>query len=150
MSGLIHTKPVQHPSAWYGKDLANDRSWLVHLSSRDLQEIADAVNGVKSHNLALAEVGRGSFPLPTLAEKLAAHLEEIRSGRGFVVLRGLNAADYSDEDVGLIFWAIGAYLGAQEYSRQRTVARHQRRHIYRHRLAARRANHRDTAAIGER
>jgi hypothetical protein len=111
MSGLIHTKPVQHPSAWYGKDLANDRSWLVHLSSRDLQEIAGAVNGVKSHNLALAEVGRGSFPLPTLAEKLAAHLEEIRSGRGFVVLRGLNAADYSDEDVGLIFWAIGAYLG---------------------------------------
>jgi hypothetical protein len=111
MSGLIHSKPVQHPSAWYGKDLANDRSWLVHLSSRDLAEIADAVSGVRSHKLALAEVGRGSFPLPTLAEKLAAHLEEIRSGRGFVVLRGLNAADYSDEDVGLIFWAIGAYLG---------------------------------------
>ena len=111
MSGLIHSKPVQHPSAWYGKDLANDRSWLVHLSSRDLAEIAAAVSGVRSHKLALAEVGRGSFPLPTLAEKLAAHLEEIRSGRGFVVLRGLNAADYSDEDVGLIFWAIGAYLG---------------------------------------
>ena len=111
MSGPIHTKSVQHPSAWYGKDLANDQSWLVHFSSQDLAEIAGAVNGVNSHNLALAEVGRGSFPLPTLAEKLAAHLEEIRSGRGFVVLRGLNAADYSDEDVGLIFWAIGAYLG---------------------------------------
>ncbi len=45
-------------------------SWLVHLSSRDLAEIADAVHGVRAHNLALAEVGRGSFPLPTLGEKL--------------------------------------------------------------------------------
>jgi Taurine catabolism dioxygenase TauD, TfdA family len=102
---------VQHPSAWYGKDLAQDGSWLVHLTPQDLAEIAAAVAGVKQHGLAMAEVGRGSFPLPTLGNKLAQCLEEIRSGRGFVVLRGLNVADYSDDDVGLIFWAIGAYLG---------------------------------------
>jgi hypothetical protein len=111
MSEAIHTEPVQHPSAWYGKDLARDKSWLVHLTPRDLSEIEDAVKGVKAHNLTLAEVGRGSFPLPTLSGKLAGHLEEIRTGRGFVVLRGLNAADYTDDDVGLIFWALGAYLG---------------------------------------
>jgi hypothetical protein len=111
MPGPIHTKPVQHPSAWYGKDLANEPAWLIHLTPSDLAEIQDAVKGVKAHNLTLAEVGRGSFPLPTLGTKLAQHLEEIRSGRGFVVLRGLNAQDYTDEDVGLIFWAIGAYLG---------------------------------------
>ncbi len=111
MPGPVHDKLVQHPSAWYGKVLAKDSSWLVHLSPRDLAEIADAVRGVKAHNLTLAEVGRSSFPLPTLSQKLAEYLEEIRSGRGFVVLRGLNAADYSDDEVGLIFWAIGAYLG---------------------------------------
>ena len=111
MSEAIHTTPVQHPSAWYGKDLANDPSWLVHLSPQDLAEIEAAVKGVKAHNLTLAEVGRSNFPLPTFSEKLAQYEKEIRAGRGFVVLRGLNATDYSDDEVGLIFWAIGAYLG---------------------------------------
>ena len=67
MSEQIHSEPVQHPSAWYGRDLANDPSWLVHLTQQDLAEIAAAVRGVKAHGLALGEVGRGNFPLPTLA-----------------------------------------------------------------------------------
>jgi hypothetical protein len=111
MAGPIHMDVVRHKSAWYGKDLRDDPSWLVHLSAQDRTEIAAAVRGVKARGLALAEVGRGNFPLPTLGEKLADYLEEIRTGRGFVVLRGLNAADYSDDEVGLIFWGIGAYLG---------------------------------------
>ena len=112
MSDLIHTQPVSHPSAWYGRDLVNDQSWLVHLDQDDLADIAAAVRNVRAQDLSLGEVGRGSFPLPRLAPKLARWLEEIRTGRGFVVVRGLNAGDYSDEDVGLIFWGIGSYLGA--------------------------------------
>lgn len=111
MAEQIHRHLVEHPSAWYGRDLAHDPSWLVHLTQQDLDEIAAAVRGVKAHGLALGEVGRGSFPLPTLSSKLAAWLREIRDGRGFVVVRGLNVTDYADDEVGLIFWALGAYLG---------------------------------------
>ena len=28
----ILTEPVRHPSAWYGKNLADDESWIVHLA----------------------------------------------------------------------------------------------------------------------
>src|SRR4029450_13302422 len=42
-------------------------------------------------------------------------LEEIRSGRGFLVLRGLPVARYSDDDVGAIFWGMGRYLGSPLY-----------------------------------
>src|SRR3954451_10103555 len=108
MSNAIHMTQVRHPSAWYGKDLVDDPSWLVHLSAQDRTEIAAAVHGVKAHNLSLAEVGHSNFPLPTLSAKLAQFENEIRTGRGFVVLRGLNATDYTDDEVGLIFWAIGA------------------------------------------
>src|ERR1700758_3025987 len=111
MSGQTHDQQVQHPCAWYGRELVNDLSWLIHLTQQDLAEIAAAVRGVKAHGLALGEVGRGNFPLPTLAPKLARWLEEIRTGRGFVVLRCLNVADYTDEEVGLIFWALGVHLG---------------------------------------
>ena len=39
-------------------------------------------------------------------------LDEIRTGRGFVVVRGLPVRRYSDDDVGLILWGLGRYLGA--------------------------------------
>ncbi|HTC10253.1 MAG TPA: TauD/TfdA family dioxygenase [Acetobacteraceae bacterium] len=112
MAGPIHTSWVNHSSAWYGKNLCKDTSWLVQFSADDRTEIAAAVKGVRAHGLTLAQVGRSTFPLPLLGEKLARHLEEIRTGRGFVVLRGLNAADYTDDEVGLIFWGVGAYLGS--------------------------------------
>lgn len=111
MSDPIYTQPITHPSAWFGRDLANDPSWLVHLDEQDLGEIGAAVRAVHAQGLSLGQVGRGSFRLPHLAPKLARWLEEIRTGRGFVVVRGLNATDYSDDDVGLIFWGIGSYLG---------------------------------------
>src|SRR5262249_22193445 len=34
---------------------------------------------------------------------------------GFVVVRGLPVRRYSDDDVGLIFWGLGRYLGAPLY-----------------------------------
>ena len=111
MTGQVHIEAVQHPSAWYGRDLTDEPSWLVHLAPGDLDEIASAVRGVKAHGLALGEVGRSNFPLPSLSTRLAAWLKEIRDGRGFVVVRGLNVTEYTDDEVGLIFWALGAYLG---------------------------------------
>ena len=52
---MIHGEQVQHPSAWYGCDLANDRSWVVQLTQQDLDEIAAAVRGVNARGLALAK-----------------------------------------------------------------------------------------------
>jgi Taurine catabolism dioxygenase TauD, TfdA family len=111
VTGQIHTEVVQHPSAWYGRDSKDCSAWLVHLTAQDLAEIAAAVRGAKARGLALGEIGRSNFPLPTLSNKLADWLEEIRTGRGFVVLRGLNVTDYTDNEVGLIFWGIGTHLG---------------------------------------
>jgi hypothetical protein len=102
---------VDHPSAWYGRDLANDTSWIVHLEPRHLEEIAEAVADVGRRGLPFANLTRDDFPLPTLGPKLRQWQEDSLGGRGFYLLRGLNAADYSDAEVGTIFWAMGLYLG---------------------------------------
>ena len=107
----IETNPVVHPSAWYGPELAADPCWIVHFSPSDLAEIDAALGSVRDRALSLPQIDRVAFPLPTLGPKLAQHLEEIRAGRGFVVLRGLPVGRYGDEDVGTIFWGIGTYLG---------------------------------------
>ena len=102
---------VRDPSAWYGPDLANDTSWIVHLQPSHLAEIAAAMAQVSRRGLAFAALTRDDFPLPTLGPCLRAWQEEVVNGRGFYVLRGLNTQDYSDEEVGTIFWAMGLHLG---------------------------------------
>jgi Taurine catabolism dioxygenase TauD, TfdA family len=107
----IQNTIVRHSSAWYGKDLASDSSWIVTLTPRHLEEIATAVTSAKARGLGVGTLTREDFPLPTLAPQLKAWLEEVNTGRGFNVVRGLNVADYSDEEVFLIFWGMGLHLG---------------------------------------
>ena len=111
MMCAVEMKPVVHPSAWYGHALSSDSSWLEHLSPSDLAEIDGALRAVRTQGLQLPQVDRSTFVLPTLGPKLERYLAEIRDGRGFVVLRGLPVGQYSGEDVGTIFWGVGAYLG---------------------------------------
>ena len=109
----ILTEIVRHPSAWYGRDLVErpivDRPRLP--TPAHLAEIAAAVAQVRRRGLAFSGLTRDDFPLPTLGPALRAWQKEVTDGRGFYVLRGLNARDYTDEEVGTIFWAFGLYLG---------------------------------------
>ena len=110
MSQIV-TEVVRHPSAWYGRDLARDGSWIAHLQPGHLAEIAAALDSVKARGLAFADLGRQDFPLPTLAPQLRAWQDDVTTGRGFYLLRGLNVQDYSDAEVGTIFWGLGLHLG---------------------------------------
>jgi hypothetical protein len=47
-----------------------------------------------------------------MRSRLDQTLAELYDGRGFIVVRGLPVARYSDEDVGLLFWGLGRHLGS--------------------------------------
>lgn len=96
---------------WRGPDFAGDESWILHFSMEDLAELDAALRGVEARGTKLADLTAADFPLPHLAAKLAGHLETLRSGRGFVVLRGLPVARYDDAQVGTIFYGMGLHLG---------------------------------------
>jgi hypothetical protein len=112
---LIWTKPVTGPKAWRGGELASDPSWIMTLTGEEIADLDRAVAVARGSGRPLEEVTREHFPLAVLAPRLAQVLEEIYSGRGFVVVRGLPVRRYSDEEVGLIFWGIGRYLGTPLY-----------------------------------
>lgn len=97
---------------WLGPQLAHDESrWLTHFALSDLQEIDSALRTFRASGKEITDMTRADFPLPQLAEKMGQYMEEIRNGRGFVVLRGLPVERYSDEDAGAIFFGLGLYLG---------------------------------------
>ena len=112
---LIQTKPVTGPKAWRGDQLARESAWIVTLSDAEIAEIDTALGVAKASGRPLEELGREHFPLSRVRATLERTVTELYDGRGFVVLRGLPVERYSDDDVGLIFWAFGRYMGAPLY-----------------------------------
>ena len=111
----IQTKPVIGPKAWRGDVLARETSWIVSFSDAEIAEIDRALAAAKATGRPLEEIGREQFPLTLTRQKLEGAVTEMYDGRGFVVLRGLPVQRYSDDDVGLIFWCFGRYMGAPLY-----------------------------------
>ncbi len=112
---LIRTTPMTGPKAWRGAEIANDPSWIVPLSDAEIADLDRALVAARASGRPLAEIDRTHFPLTVMRPRLEAARAELQDGRGFLVLRGLPVARYSDDDVGLIFWGMGRYLGAPLY-----------------------------------
>lgn len=102
---------IDNPSLWRGDDLIRNEDWIVHLSPDMIAEIDDALEAVKARGLQPPAFGRSDFPLPRTGKVLSGYLEELETGRGFNLLRGLPVEKYTTEDAEIIFWGMGAHLG---------------------------------------
>ena len=105
--------PVEGPGAWLGSQI-DYRQEGMHLLSTD--EIAE-IDAALQHLLSLGEVDfpeitPAMFPLPTLGGRLTRLGEDLRFGRGFMLLRGLPRERYSADDIARIYVGLGVHIGA--------------------------------------
>lgn len=91
--------------------MERDQSWIFQFSPADLGELEHATATLAERGLGPLEFGQHDFPLPELGPKLKRLLEEIEYGRGFVLLRGLDVANYDIDQLSLLYWGLGAHLG---------------------------------------
>jgi hypothetical protein len=109
----MHAKPghsIQGPAAWTGDELSRDHDWIWKLSAAELTEIDDAVRHAKALGKPVLRIDKEDFPLPSFAQRLRLMSDEMESGRGFVLLRGLPHT-YTREDMEFAYWGIGTHLG---------------------------------------
>ncbi|WP_459615679.1 TauD/TfdA family dioxygenase [Bordetella sp. 2513F-2] len=100
-------------TGWMGQDLAKDESrWITHLTEQDIAEIESALAVFNASGKTVEEMTRADFPLSAFAGKIDGYINTIRNGLGFIILRGLPVARYSDADAGAIFYGLGLYLGS--------------------------------------
>ena len=78
--------PETGPSAWIGSALDWRAEALHTLDPAELREIGEAVRALGERDLP--EITPATFPLPTLGPRLQRLGEELRTGRGFLLLRG--------------------------------------------------------------
>lgn len=104
--------PVGGRSAWLGSTLDYREDGLWQLSRPELAEIDTALTALKNRgDLDLTEITAETFPLPNLGQLLSRLREELRAGRGFVLIRGLSREQYGDDDLARIYCGLGAHLG---------------------------------------
>jgi hypothetical protein len=104
--------PVGGPAAWLGSEIDYRQEGLHILSRSEITEIDDALRHLKSlGEVDFAEIGPERFPLPTLGRFLAGLAENLRLGRGFLLLRGLTRERYSLDDLALIYAGLGVHVG---------------------------------------
>src|SRR5688572_21575473 len=102
---------VSDASAWKGADYANDGSWIYELSAPEADELAAAARQCLGRGLDVTDIKLPDFPLARMAPTIASWAAELNNGRGFVLVRGLPAERFSDDEIRATFWGIGLHLG---------------------------------------
>lgn len=111
MSKNILRTVVQDATAWKRDDVQNDTTWIYHLTPEELEEIDQALRQVQAQGLSWGAFGKAQFPLPRLAAKLHDVDQQIRNGRGFVLVRGFPVDRYTLDETKTIYWGLGVHLG---------------------------------------
>jgi hypothetical protein len=106
--------PVSGPGVWNGQQMRQREDWIVQLSSSDIAEIDQALTQVAASKKALFEITATDFRLPTLAPRLHKVREEIETGRGFALIRGLPIERYTIDQSRTLFWGIASQIGSAE------------------------------------
>lgn len=116
----VHSELCWTPESYARRPL----DYVFQLTADELTSINDAVTSFKSLGLpGIAMICPENFPLPTdLGWKLRELSITIHSGRGFVVLRGLNPQERSEEDNIIAFCGISSYIGRNRYANENGMA----------------------------
>jgi hypothetical protein len=99
-------------AAWKGPAIDYRSEGMHVLSPAEIEEIDAALRHLRGlGQLDFPEITASTFPLPTLGAWFREQLHELRHGRGFLLLRGLPRERYSEDEMALIYFGLGAYLG---------------------------------------
>jgi hypothetical protein len=110
MSG-IELEEVVGRSAWLGRDIRSREDWIYRLGDDEIGELDSALRHVQASGRQIPDIDREHFPLARFARTLRLLQTEIEEGLGIMLIRGLPRDRYSAEEMGLIYWGIGAHLG---------------------------------------
>jgi hypothetical protein len=99
--------------AWKASTFTSPSDYLIELTSDDRGELLAAVQAVeRAGRLApVHALTKGDFRFDGLGTKLERAYEEVRSGKGFVVLRGLPFEGLSLQQFTAAAWCLGLHFG---------------------------------------
>jgi hypothetical protein len=111
--------PTSSRAAWKGSEIDYHAVGMHVLTQSEIAEIDAALAHLRSlGEVDFAAITQANFPLSSCRRFLDRAADELRDGVGFLLLRGLPRARYSEDDMARIYFGLGTYLGtavAQSY-----------------------------------
>ena len=106
----MRTEPMTGPSVWRADELENSDEWVYRFTEADLSELERGVESVAGRDVH--DLAPEAFPLPGLEPRIKEFIDELDTGRGFVVLRGLPIGPrFGRAAAAAVFWAICTRIG---------------------------------------
>jgi hypothetical protein len=100
------------PRAWLASDVANDPSWILHLSPDEVQGFDDALAHARGLGKPLLAMTQADFPLPAVSRDALQRALATTQGRwGMCLLKGFPVDRWSEADTRLAYWGMGLYMG---------------------------------------
>src|SRR6202034_1073126 len=103
--------PVDSASVWRGADMASPAAWTISFTDTERDEIVATAERADRDGLNPSTLTRSSFALPGLTATLERCAEDLRSGRGFVLLRGFPNDRMKHETTQLAYIGLGLHFG---------------------------------------
>ncbi len=104
--------PVVDPAGWRAEDFKDNEDFIYHLADTEVGEILAAARRVKDSGIALKDVTRDEFEMPTFGRVMTQIVrEEVLRGRGFIFLRGLPVVDGGVLPNAIAHWGLSTYVG---------------------------------------
>lgn len=107
----VHRSRIEGPTAWKGADFCSPSQWCYRLSSRVIEEFDRSLRRIQCEAKPIADLTPSDFDVPSFLGDAETLRREVRSGRGFVLLKGLPRERYSDEEACIVYWGIGSLFG---------------------------------------
>lgn len=111
MMSVILKQKIEDATAWKGKDIKDDTSWIYHWSDQSITVLEKALENIKAKGLKVPDFTKEDFPITELAEEINHFNEELENGRGFILIRGLPIERYSDEEAAILYYGLGLHMG---------------------------------------
>jgi hypothetical protein len=103
-----------YPRAWTAKDLqdnSNRSAIFVELDARVRDEIAAAVHQIRLRKVSLLTIQQEDFRVPAFAKLVPMIRDRLDNGLGIVVLRNIDVPAYTRDELDMVWWGIGNYIG---------------------------------------
>lgn len=112
----IRLEPLNNRTVWRASDLQNRSEWHHVFSEDELADIDNALIHAKATAKATAKtitsLSQEDFPLSIISTLIPAWMEIINHGVGLLNLQGLPIDNYTEEEMSIIHWGIGAHFGS--------------------------------------
>lgn len=99
------------PANWLAEDMNDPAQWVINFTPAHISAIDQALRKVQQAGIGFPEMSTQTFVLQGFDELISEVRERLENGRGVVVLRGFPALNYNKEQLRLIYWGLGLYLG---------------------------------------